>query len=72
MVTTKLEYRHTRNIMSCNEWKSWVSKWFKNVRFHGCEYGNHNPVISITNWDEVKDVLPKSYKPCKVLEQHSN
>jgi hypothetical protein len=53
--------------MTNNIWKSWVKKCFKDVRFEGTEYGNWYPVISVSNWDDVKDQLPDSYKPIDIL-----
>ena len=64
---TKLKYTHCRDIMTKNIWKSWVKKCFKDVRFEGTEYGNWYPVISVSNWDDVKDQLPDSYKPIDIL-----
>ncbi len=64
---TKLKYTHCRDIMTKNIFKSWVKKWFKDVRFEGNEYGNWYPVISISNWDDVKDQLPENHKPIDII-----
>ena len=63
---TVLTYTHTRNIFIKNKWKPFFTKNFKDLRFEGCEYGNWKPKVSLTNWDEIKDLIPKSYKPIKV------
>ena len=60
---TELLYRHSRDIFIGNKFKSFVYKYFKDVRFKGCEYGNNFPTITISNWDEIKDTLPTSYQP---------
>lgn len=60
---TILNYTHGRNLFTRNEFKPFVNKYFKDVQFLGFESGYWGPSISISNWDEVKDVLPKSYKP---------
>ena len=64
---TKLKYTHCRDIMTKNIFKKWIKKWFKDVRFEGTEYGNWYPVISISNWDDVKDQLPENHKPIDIL-----
>lgn len=66
MATTKLLYRHERNIFLKGQWKAFINKYFKDVKFLGCECGYHYPTIEISNWDEVKDILPKSYQPLEV------
>ncbi len=43
--------------------KPFVKKYFKDYKFEGFEYGRKFPMISISNWNEVRDILPKSYKP---------
>jgi len=64
----ELTYTHTRNLFQKNEYKSFVAKYFKDVDFLGCECGNWNPSIKVSNWNEVKDSLPKSYQPIEVKE----
>lgn len=61
-----LTYKHTRSLFIRNEFKPFVNKYFKNIRYLGTESGNWNPKIEISNWDKIKDILPKSYKPDKV------
>jgi len=63
---TFLTYSRHRNIFLHDQYKSWIHKWFKDVRFEGFEYGYYHPTISISNWEEVKAILPKSYTPLKV------
>lgn len=62
-MATILNYTHGRNLFIRNEFKPFVKKYFKDVEFLGFESGNWGPSISISNWDEVKDILPKSYQP---------
>jgi len=66
-MTTSLTYTHSRNLFTKNEFKPFVKKYFKDVKFMGCEYGNWYPTIIISNWDEVKDILPKSYMPIQTV-----
>lgn len=63
---TELTYIHTRNLFIRNEFKSFVNRYFKDVKFKGCSSGNWDPIIEISNWDEIKDILPKSYTPAKI------
>lgn len=63
---TYLTYTHGRDIFKDFEFRPFIRKYFKDVKFEGSEYGNWYPKISISNWDEVKDILPKSYKPIKI------
>ena len=60
---TTLVYIHTRNLFTRNEFKPFVKKYFRDVKFLGCESGNWEPSISVSNWEEVKDILPKYAKP---------
>ena len=60
---TTLNYYHGRSLFIGGEFKPFVKKYFKDVDFLGFDSGNWGPSISISNWDEVKDVLPKSYMP---------
>jgi len=64
----RLTYYHTRSLFTKNEFKPFVNKYFKNVRFVGAESGNNNPMIEVSNYNEVKDVLPKYAKPEKIEE----
>ena len=63
---TILTYNHTKNLFSRNEFKPFVNKYFKDVKFLGTEYGNWNPQIVVSNWSEVKNTIPKYAKPFKV------
>lgn len=60
---TTLTYTHTRNLFIKNEFKPFVKKYFKDVKFLGTESGNWDAKISISNWDEVKNIIPKYAKP---------
>lgn len=60
---TELTYSHNRNVFIKDDWKPFINKYFENVKFLGFESGRYEPSISITNWEEVKDKLPKSYQP---------
>ena len=61
-----LTYGHMRNLFSGTEFQNWVEKYFENVSFEGAEFGNYFPKIKVSNWGEVKHLVPKSYKPIKV------
>jgi len=63
---TILNYTHARNLFCGNKFHSFVFKYFKDVKFLGFESGNWGPSISVSNWDEVKDTLPKSYQPDEI------
>ena len=69
---TYLTYTHGRNLFHKNEFKPFVHKYFKDVKFEGFESGNWFPQISISNWDEIKGVLPKSYLPIKIELDKAN
>jgi len=60
---TILTYTHTRNLFTKNKFKPFVKKYFKDVKFLGTKSGNWDAKISISNWDEVKNILPKYAKP---------
>ena len=60
---TILTYKHTRNLFTKNEFKPFIKKYFKGVKFLGTESGNWGAKISISNWDEVKKTLPTYAKP---------
>ena len=62
-MTTILNYTHGRNLFIRNEFKPFVDKYFKDVQFLGFDSGCWGPSISISNWDEVKDIIPKYAKP---------
>jgi len=63
---TILIYYHTRNLFTKNEFKSFVKKYFKDVKYLGTECGNFSPSISISNWEETKYNLPKYAIPIKI------
>lgn len=69
MKRTQLTYHHCRNVFINDQFRPFIHKYFKNVNFLGFEYGYYYPTIEISNWDEVKDKLPKSYKPLKIVEK---
>ena len=63
---TRLNYCHSRNLFLHGNFKNFVHKYFKDVEFEGFEFGYYRPSIIISNWDEVKDKLPRSYMPMSV------
>lgn len=69
---TRLTYTHGRNLFIKNEFKPFVNKYFKDVRFEGFESGNWGPTISISNWDETKDILPKYAIPSNIELDKTN
>ena len=60
---TRLTYYHTRSLFQGSNFKNFVHKYFEDVVFEGCGSGNSDPSITISNWGEVKDILPKSARP---------
>ena len=58
-----LTYYHGRSLFIKNKWKSFVEKYFKDIEFIGFDFGYYFPSIKISNWEEIKDKLSKSYKP---------
>ena len=70
MTRTILTYPHSRHLFSRNEFKPFVNKYFKDVKFLGCNSGNYFLSISVSNWNEVKDILFKSYRPLEIKEEN--
>ena len=64
---TILVYKHTRNLFKGNCFKPFVYKYFKDVRFKGTESGNWGAMLEVSNYHEVKDVLPKYAKPISAI-----
>ena len=62
---TYLLYNHTRNIFAGNEFNGGIKKWFHNPRFEGSQSGNWGAVLSVTNYDKVKNMIPKTLIPIK-------
>lgn len=60
-----LTYTHTRNLFIKNEFKPFVKKYFKDVRFVGTECGKFDAAIEVSNYEDVKDSLPKYAIPDK-------
>lgn len=58
-----LLYYHARNLLSNNQWKPFIDNYFEQFKFLGFSSGSYYPEISISNWEEIKNNLPKSYKP---------
>ena len=56
---TTLNYTHARSLFIKNEFKPFVRKYFLDVKFLGFDSGNWGPSISVSNWDAVKELLPK-------------
>ena len=69
---TLLTYTHGRNLFTGTKFKSFVHKYFKDVKFVGFESGNWGPQISISNWEEVKDKLPKYAIPSSIELDKAN
>ncbi len=69
---TLLTYTHGRDIFKGSDFKPFVHKYFKDVRFEGFESGNWHPTISISNWEEVKDILPKYAIPLHIELDEAN
>jgi len=67
---TTLIFAYTRDIFIGNEFKPGIKKWFKNPRFDGAE-GRLFARLTVENWEEVKDDLPKSYRPIQVIENEN-
>jgi len=56
-----LVYGRTRQLFAGSNFKPFVNKYFKDVEYLGAQdgqYGYH-ATISISNWQEVKGILPK-------------
>ncbi len=65
---TILTYTHTRDLFTKNEFKPFVKKYFKDVEFLGCETGNWYPQLKVSNYEDVKHQLPKSYLPIEAQQ----
>ncbi len=63
---TILIYTHTRNLFKGNSFKPFVNKYFKDARFEGSD-GGWDAKLSVSNYDEVKDTLPKYAKPINTI-----
>lgn len=66
---TTLIFAYTRDIFTGNSFKPGIKKWFKNPRFDGAE-GRLFARLTVENWEEVKEKLPKSYRPIHVAESN--
>ena len=64
---TFLEYRHRRQLFYGTRLRPWVLAYFFDPFYHGVAPDGSQPVISITNWDQVRDILPLVYRPVSVL-----
>ena len=62
---TILTYTHTRNLFTGNKFKPFVNKYFKEARFEGSD-GGWDAKLSVSNYEEVKNILPKYAKPLKI------
>ena len=62
-----LIYPHTRNLFAKNEFKPFVKKYFKDIKFLGTESGNYYPMLEVSNHKEVENNLPKHAKPIKII-----
>ncbi len=61
-----LTYPHTRNLFVKDSFKPFVKKYFKDARFIGTECGKYDAAIEVSNYEEVKNDLPKYARPAKV------
>lgn len=64
-MATKLTFYHARTLFKGSSYKPWLAKWFGEFEYLGCETGNFYPSIMVSNYEDVKDKLPKSYQPIK-------
>lgn len=64
-----LTYTHTRNLFTKNEFKPFVKKYFKDVKFLGTESGNWDAKLSVSNYEEVKKLLPKYAIPESIKKE---
>ena len=64
---TYLEYLHRRQLFYGRLLRPWVLAYFADPVYHGTAPDGSQPVISITNWDQVRDILPYFYRPRRVL-----
>jgi len=69
---TTLTYKYGRNLFTKNKFKPFVYKYFKDIKFIGFESGNMEPSIQISNWEEIKDMLPKYALPMRVVTMTEN
>jgi len=67
-MVTYLKYYHINDVKFNSAWRRWVLCWFGVPGFHGTSYGNRYPIISVTNWDDVKHKLPFWRRPKLVMD----
>ena len=67
-MVTYLLYFHVNDVMFNYKWRRWVLFWFDVPAYHGTSHGDCSPVISVTNWDDVKNKLPFWRRPRLVMD----
>lgn len=66
-MVTYLKYSHHNQLFLTKSLRPWVLKWFPDLMLLAMDLGGSNIVIGVTNWDLVKDRLPKKYYPAVIL-----
>jgi len=69
-MVTYLMYYHVNDVMFNYKWRFWVLSWFDDPSYHGTTSDNYFPVISVTNWDNVKAKLPFWRLPKFVMDSY--
>lgn len=68
---TFLEYRHRLQLFYGTRLRPWVLAYYWDPFYHGAAPDGSQPVISISNWDQVRYILPYCYRPVRVLSSGS-
>ena len=63
---TALTYSYRLQLLVGDQLKPWVTKWFDHPVLVECRPDGFYPVITVTNWDQVKDQLPEKFFPISV------
>ena len=66
-MTTYLQYFSRQQLFDGPDFKPWVYKWFDNPVLIWEESCGSYPCICVTNWDQVRDSLPKSFLPVRII-----
>jgi len=67
-MVTYLKYYHVNDVMFNSNWRRWVLSYFEDPAYHGCSFVNRYPVISVTNWHDIKCKLPFWHWPNLVMD----
>ncbi len=62
----RLEYLHRRQLFYGHKLRPWVLAYFEDFVFHACLPDGSHPLVTISNWDQVSDILPFAYYPDSV------